>query len=219
MRHLKPLCLITNVMLLSFAVAMLLIFFSVSPSWAKIATHHENEFITDSLISIIANPERYDGKKIQVNGFLHLEYEDYGLYLSKEDADFLRMENSLQVVFSESDVSFEPLDRRSFTSNQKEIYEFKNPAQMQQIQHFNGRNVMLNGVYNAEYNSIRDVSRVLEDTRWHDGKIYKGDEIQKQNNARLIDVGFFKLFEPAFIVLSILALVFCSYFFIRRVRD
>lgn len=218
MRHLKPLHLITNVLLLSFAVGMLLIFSSVSPSWAKIRTHHENEFITDSLISIIANPERYDGKKIQVNGFLHLEYEDYGLYLSKVDADFLRMENSLRVDFSESEVSFEPLDRRSFTANQKGIYEFKNPAQMQQIQHFNGRNVMLNGVYDAEYNTIRDVSRVLEDTRWYDGKTYKGDEIQKQNIARLIDEGLSKPFEVTIFVLSILALVFCSYLFIRRIR-
>lgn len=218
MRHLKPLPLITNVLLPFFAVGMLLIFSSVSPSWAKIATHHENEFITDSLISIISNPERYDGKKIQVKGFLHLEYEDYGLYLSKEDADFLRMENSLRVVFSESKVSFEPLDRILFTSNQKEINEFKNPAQMQQILHFNGRNVMLNGVYDAEYNTIRDVSRVLEDTRWYDGKIYKGDEIQKQNNAKLIDECLCKLFEPAFIVLAILALVFCSCLFVRRVR-
>ncbi len=218
MRHLKPLRLITNVLLLFFAVGMLLIFSSVSPSWAKIRTHHENEFITDSLISIIANPERYDGKKIQVNGFLHLEYEDYGLYLSKEDADFLRMENSLQVDFSESEVSFEPLDRRSFTATQKGLYEFKNPAQMQQIRHFNGRNVLLNGVYDAEYNTIRDVSRVLEDTRWYDGKTYKGGEIQNKNNAKFIDEVFSNSSEPTIILLSILALLFCSYLFIRRVR-
>lgn len=38
-----------------------------------------------SLIELIANPEKYHGKIIRVKGFLRLEFEGNGIYLSKED--------------------------------------------------------------------------------------------------------------------------------------
>jgi hypothetical protein len=40
-----------------------------------------------SLISLIANPEKYNGQKIRAIGYLHLEFEGNGLYLHKEDYD------------------------------------------------------------------------------------------------------------------------------------
>ncbi|MDN5287015.1 MAG: hypothetical protein JWR38_3289 [Mucilaginibacter sp.] len=50
-----------------------------------------------SLISLIANPDRYKGKKIRVIGYLHLEFEGNGLYLHKEDYDRAISKNSIWV--------------------------------------------------------------------------------------------------------------------------
>jgi hypothetical protein len=50
-----------------------------------------------SLIRLIANPEKYDGKKIQIIGYLHLEFEGNGLFLHKEDYDIGISKNSIWV--------------------------------------------------------------------------------------------------------------------------
>lgn len=39
-----------------------------------------------SLIELIARPEIYDGRRVLVKGFASLEFEDNGLYVSREDA-------------------------------------------------------------------------------------------------------------------------------------
>ena len=41
--------------------------------------------INISLISLIANPEKYKGHKVRVIGFLHIEFEGDGLYINKGD--------------------------------------------------------------------------------------------------------------------------------------
>src|ERR1043166_2632531 len=38
-----------------------------------------------SLIQLIANPQNYDGKRVQVVGFLRLEFEGNALYLHEDD--------------------------------------------------------------------------------------------------------------------------------------
>ena len=38
-----------------------------------------------SILQLIVTPERYDGKRVQVEGFLHLEFEGNVLYLSEND--------------------------------------------------------------------------------------------------------------------------------------
>ncbi len=50
-----------------------------------------------SLVSLIANPEKFDQKCIWVSGYLHAQFEDSRLYLSKEHADRLLAENSIWV--------------------------------------------------------------------------------------------------------------------------
>lgn len=40
---------------------------------------------TVSIVQLIANPERYDGQRVQVIGFLRLEFEGDGIYLNRED--------------------------------------------------------------------------------------------------------------------------------------
>jgi hypothetical protein len=53
-----------------------------------------------SLIKLIATPEKYDGKTIQVIGFLHLEFEGKAIYLHKEDYENSLTDNSFWVRFS-----------------------------------------------------------------------------------------------------------------------
>lgn len=53
-----------------------------------------------SLIRLIATPEKYDGKTIQVIGYLHLEFEGNAIYLHKEDYEKGLSENSFWVSFS-----------------------------------------------------------------------------------------------------------------------
>ncbi len=50
-----------------------------------------------SLVSLIANPDKYNGKKIRVIGYLHLEFEGNGLYLHKDDYDHAISKNSIWV--------------------------------------------------------------------------------------------------------------------------
>ena len=38
-----------------------------------------------SIINLISNPEQYNGKKVIITGYLNMEFEENGIYLSKED--------------------------------------------------------------------------------------------------------------------------------------
>src|SRR5690349_16657717 len=51
-------------------------------SYAGIDDQAENV----SLIQLIATPERFSGKHVNVTGFLHLGYEDASLYWKKGDS-------------------------------------------------------------------------------------------------------------------------------------
>jgi hypothetical protein len=53
-----------------------------------------------SLVKLIATPEKYDGKRIQVIGFLHLEFEGNAIYLHQEDYKHSLSANSFWVSFS-----------------------------------------------------------------------------------------------------------------------
>ncbi|WP_164850007.1 hypothetical protein [Mucilaginibacter limnophilus] len=53
-----------------------------------------------SIINLIANPEKYDGKSIRVNGYLHLEFEGNMLYLHKVDYEKSLSKNALWMDFS-----------------------------------------------------------------------------------------------------------------------
>lgn len=48
-----------------------------------------------SMISLIANPEKYDGRVVRIIGFVSFEHESDGIYLSKSDYDLRRSENGL----------------------------------------------------------------------------------------------------------------------------
>lgn len=54
-----------------------------------------------SLISIIAAPEKYDGKKVRVRGVFRYEYECIALYLSESDYNNCFEKNSITIVVPE----------------------------------------------------------------------------------------------------------------------
>jgi len=60
------------------ALVCIIIASLVAPIWAQEPTNV-------TLVQLIANPEKFDGKLIRVIGFLRLEFEGDVLYLHRED--------------------------------------------------------------------------------------------------------------------------------------
>lgn len=97
-----------------------------------------------SIIELIANPEKYNGKAIQVEGFLNIEFEGTALYLHKEDLDYSISKNAIWVSFK----------------SKEEVFELKDK--------FGRKYVLLEGTFSSESNghfglfsgSIRDITRL-----------------------------------------------------------
>ena len=72
-----------------FSVLLLLSAFSwstaVSCHAASDLNRNGNHLKSVSMIELIANPEKFDGKRVFVSGFVHFEFEGNGLYLHDED--------------------------------------------------------------------------------------------------------------------------------------
>lgn len=54
-----------------------------------------------SLIQLIANPEHYNGKRVMVSGYLHLQFEGNAIYLSKTDYDMRFAKNGIWIGLNE----------------------------------------------------------------------------------------------------------------------
>ena len=54
------------------------------------------------MVQLLAQPEKYDGKFIRVEGFLRLEFEGNALYLHREDYTIGLTKNGVWVDMSES---------------------------------------------------------------------------------------------------------------------
>jgi hypothetical protein len=52
-----------------------------------------------SLVQLLASPERFDGKRVRVIGFVHLEFEGDAVYLHREDFERGLNPNGLSVGF------------------------------------------------------------------------------------------------------------------------
>ena len=48
-----------------------------------------------SIIQLLANPAKYDGKRVRVTGYVHFEFEGNGIYLHKEDYEHHMFKNGL----------------------------------------------------------------------------------------------------------------------------
>ena len=60
---------------------------------------------TVSLVALIATPERYEGKKVQVIGYVVLEFEGTAVYLHEEDAKHMLTSNGLWIDFGKAERS------------------------------------------------------------------------------------------------------------------
>jgi hypothetical protein len=109
-----------------------------------------------SMVQLLASPAKFHNKLIQVEGYLHVQFEDERLYLSKEDADFLNGKHSLWISYS---------DQLSKRPNRP-------------LDYFDCKRVLVIGVFDknqtghmgAAAGGIRKVSDLMEETRWFDGK-------------------------------------------------
>lgn len=54
-----------------------------------------------SIVELIANPRTYDGKRVRVTGWLHLEFEGNGIYLHRDDEVYGLSRNGLWVNFAQ----------------------------------------------------------------------------------------------------------------------
>ena len=53
-----------------------------------------------SIIKLISTPEKYNGKEIEVRGFLNLEFEGTAIFLHKEDSEKFLSENGVWLELS-----------------------------------------------------------------------------------------------------------------------
>jgi len=60
----------------------------------------QEELIRCSIINLLASPESYDGKRIQVIGYARIRFEGNALFLSEESAKHEVVENSVWLDFS-----------------------------------------------------------------------------------------------------------------------
>jgi hypothetical protein len=60
---------------------------------------YPNEEYQASIVQILAHRDRYDGKEVQIEGFLEVEFEGTAIYLSKDDADYGITRNGFWVTF------------------------------------------------------------------------------------------------------------------------
>ena len=74
---------------------------------AKDMIVYPNEDYNASIVQILAHRDRYHGKKVQIEGYLHVRFEGTAIYLSKEDADYLMTRNGLWVSFDKRAVPYE----------------------------------------------------------------------------------------------------------------
>ncbi|MFT3796542.1 hypothetical protein [Flavobacterium sp.] len=66
-------------LLLSFAS------FAQSDTIAKRKAIKEEKSVSISMIQLIANPEKYDGKRVTISGYIMTEFEGTAIFFSRED--------------------------------------------------------------------------------------------------------------------------------------
>ncbi len=112
-----------------------------------------------SVINLIATPEKYNNKYIQVEGYVHIKFEDMALYLSKESADYLNGQNAIWLDFNKDFLKIEP---QNYTN----------------LWNFDCKYVLIEGVFDKNDSghmssfagSINNVRRIKVMTRWYNGK-------------------------------------------------
>jgi len=60
----------------------------------------DNDAVQLSIINLISSPKDYDKKRVIIKGYLSLEKENYGLYLTKDDLIYRNTKNSIFLLIS-----------------------------------------------------------------------------------------------------------------------
>lgn len=84
-----------------------------------------------SIMQLITNPEKYNGRKVQITGIGCVDFEDNAVYFSQDDYKYLTSENALWLVLSE-----------------EEEKKYKQ---------FNGQHVLINGTFNMNVKGFMGV--------------------------------------------------------------
>jgi hypothetical protein len=132
--------------LLELRILLLLLPITLAAGMGKAAAEEAatEQILHVSLIQLIAQPEKYHGKPVQVSGFLHLEFEGNALYLHKDDYTHFLSRNGIWVDwldYWEDDDDVAVFEER--IKLRREFFEkFLLPN--------NNRYVTLEGVFNAE---------------------------------------------------------------------
>jgi hypothetical protein len=116
-----------------------------------------------SLIQLIATPEKYNGKFVRVEGYLHYKFEDSALYFTKDHADRLDGRNALWVSYASSEtIQLQPKEKDG-------------------IKYFDCEWALLEGIFKYESDhghghmgmfsgELKNVTRVMKQRQWYDGK-------------------------------------------------
>lgn len=115
-----------------------------------------------SLLKLIATPEKYSGKLVAVEGYLHVKFEDSVLYLTKDHADRLMGKEGLWVNYSD-EISFLP------TSENNLGYFDAKWVTLIGVFEFSGE--QNHGHLSTNSGTLNKVSRVMEQRQWYDGSI------------------------------------------------
>src|SRR5262249_8357317 len=68
---------------------------------------YPNEEFNTCIVQILAHRDRYDGKKVRVEGYAHVRFENVAVYLSKEAADHSMSSNGFWLEFDKKAVPYE----------------------------------------------------------------------------------------------------------------
>jgi len=119
--------------------------------WSRELTALERKALTDKtpLVSLISIPEKYSGKSLAVEGYLHNEYEDQRLYLSKEAADHHMTDYAIGVSFAKNSLLLQAVSNEILPQDRD-----------QALHKFDKKYVLLTGQFSP--GSLSNVTRILE---------------------------------------------------------
>jgi hypothetical protein len=68
---------------------------------------YPNAEFNTSIVQILAKPERFHGKRVRIEGFLHVRFEGTAIYLCKEHAEHGMSRYGFEVRFDKSAIPYE----------------------------------------------------------------------------------------------------------------
>lgn len=116
-----------------------------------------------SLVQLIATPEKYNGKFVRVNGYLHVKFEDSALYFSKDHADRIDARNAIWMSYAENGkLQLQPKHKAGIINFDCE-WVFVEGIFVYESEHGHGHMSLFSG-------ELKNVTRVVKQIQWYNGK-------------------------------------------------